>query len=168
MSNYYDTLGVSPSANKAEIKKAYHKLCMIYHPDKGGDKDKFIKINEAYEALNTFNPNKTHNIHYEKRQSGYIMVLSNHYNDIIGSITHHLLIMKVASIQTDVFNGIQHKWNTLYSFDISLTISKKFLIACNYEYKIYFYMMDGSIIVQSHSFKDPRSKFRKIIDKIFN
>lgn len=53
--DYYETLGVSRSATDAEIKKAYRKLAMKYHPDKNpGDKsseDKFKECSEAYEAL---------------------------------------------------------------------------------------------------------------------
>lgn len=52
MSNsYYDTLGVTKNSSHDTIKKAYHKLAMKYHPDKGGDEDKFKKINEAFEVL---------------------------------------------------------------------------------------------------------------------
>lgn len=168
MSNYHDILGVSPTATKADVKKAYHKLCMIYHPCQGGNANEFLKIKEAYDALNTFNPNKTHNIHYERRPSGMVQPLSSYHNSVTGSITHHVLIMRVIKIETDVFNGIQHSKNALYSFDAEFIISKKFLIACNYSYNIYFHMMDGSIVTLSHSFKDPRSKFRKTWDKIFN
>ncbi len=53
--NYYEILGVPKTANEAEIKKAYRKLAMQYHPDRNqGDKaaeEKFKQINEAYAVL---------------------------------------------------------------------------------------------------------------------
>lgn len=53
--SYYDLLGVSSSATEQELKKAYRKLAVKYHPDKNqGDKEaeeKFKKISEAYEVL---------------------------------------------------------------------------------------------------------------------
>lgn len=54
--DYYKILGVSKNATENEIKKAFHKLALVNHPDKGGDKDKFQKINIAYEVLS--DPNK--------------------------------------------------------------------------------------------------------------
>lgn len=51
MTSYYDTLGVSVEASSAEIKKAYRKLAMKHHPDKGGDTEKFQEIQRAYEVL---------------------------------------------------------------------------------------------------------------------
>jgi curved DNA-binding protein len=53
--NYYDLLGVAKTASEAEIKKAYRKLAMQYHPDRNPDdksaEEKFKKINEAYAVL---------------------------------------------------------------------------------------------------------------------
>lgn len=53
--DYYDVLGVGKSVDATEIKKAYRKLAMKYHPDKNpGDKEaeeRFKEINEAYEVL---------------------------------------------------------------------------------------------------------------------
>jgi molecular chaperone DnaJ len=53
--DYYEILGVDRKADKAEIKKAYRKLAMQYHPDKNPDdkaaEDKFKEAAEAYDVL---------------------------------------------------------------------------------------------------------------------
>jgi len=50
--DYYEILGVSKSASADELKKAYRRLAVQHHPDRGGDETKFKEINEAYEVLN--------------------------------------------------------------------------------------------------------------------
>lgn len=50
--DYYEVLGVRRTASDDEIKKAFRKLAVKYHPDKeGGSEEKFKEINEAYEVL---------------------------------------------------------------------------------------------------------------------
>jgi len=53
--NHYDSLGITPKATQADVKMAYYKLSMVYHPDKNEGSEnaaqKFRDISEAYEVL---------------------------------------------------------------------------------------------------------------------
>jgi curved DNA-binding protein len=69
--DYYKILGVSRNANADEIRKAYRKLAMQYHPDRNPDdrqaEERFKEINEAYQVLN--DPQKR--AHYDRLGSAY-------------------------------------------------------------------------------------------------
>ncbi len=52
--NYYEILGVSENASDEEIKKAFRKLALRYHPDRNSNaaaEEKFKEISEAYSIL---------------------------------------------------------------------------------------------------------------------
>jgi DnaJ family protein B protein 4 len=49
--SFYKTLGVSPKASQKELKRAYLKMALKHHPDKGGDEETFKELSKAYDVL---------------------------------------------------------------------------------------------------------------------
>lgn len=47
----FQTLGLEPGANQAEIRRAYREKAKTLHPDRGGDEASFKRVTEAYERL---------------------------------------------------------------------------------------------------------------------
>ena len=73
MKDYYQILGVSQQAHEEEIKRAFRKLVIAYHPDKNPSPEAeiiILEINEAYEVLS--DPEKR--THYDNLLSGRITV----------------------------------------------------------------------------------------------
>ena len=50
--NFYEELGLKKNATKSEIKSSYRSLVKKHHPDKGGEKEQFLSIQNAWETLN--------------------------------------------------------------------------------------------------------------------
>jgi DnaJ-class molecular chaperone len=67
MKNYYSILGINKNASEEDIKQSYRKLAREHHPDKGGDKNLFQEIQEAYETLS--DSNKKQQYDYENSQN---------------------------------------------------------------------------------------------------
>jgi len=81
---YYDLLGIQRGADQEEIKRAYKKMAVKHHPDKGGDVETFKEISLAYETLSN---NEKKNIYdqvgdegYQAAQQGGGMPQHHHFN----------------------------------------------------------------------------------------
>ena len=111
--DYYEVLGVSKTANKDELKKAYRKLAMQYHPDRNpGNKEAeemFKEAAEAYEILNDDNKRARYDRfgHEGVKGSGFgsqgfsdINDIFSHFSDIFGG---------GSSIFDDFFGGGQQR-----------------------------------------------------------
>jgi curved DNA-binding protein CbpA len=76
MKNYYEILSISKNATDIEIKKAFRKLALQYHPDKNKSKDAhniFVQINIAYETLKNIEKREEYNnkLSFNKKNDTY-------------------------------------------------------------------------------------------------
>jgi molecular chaperone DnaJ len=108
--DYYEILGVNKNATKDDLKKAYRKLAMMYHPDRNPDdkdsEEKFKEAAEAYEVLNDDNKRSQYDRfgHEGMRGSGYG---SQGFSDINDIFSHFSDIFGGGSIFDDFLGGNQ-------------------------------------------------------------
>ncbi len=110
--DYYEVLGVDKGATKDDLKKAYRKLAMQYHPDRNPDdknaEEKFKEAAEAYDVLR--NDDKSANYdrfgHDGLRNTGFG---SSGFTDINDIFSHFSDIFGGASIFDDFFGGGQRQ-----------------------------------------------------------
>jgi len=83
----YEILGVAKNSSTIVIKEAFKKLAMEHHPDKGGDADEFIKVQQAYEILSDPKSRKLYD------ETGFIpnmneesMIISKAKNNLIQAL----------------------------------------------------------------------------------
>jgi molecular chaperone DnaJ len=108
--DYYEILGVNKNATKDDLKKAYRKLAMMYHPDRNPDdkdsEEKFKEAAEAYEVLNDDNKRAQYDRygHEGMRSSGFN---SQGFSDINDIFSHFSDIFGGGSIFDDFLGGNQ-------------------------------------------------------------
>jgi len=107
--DYYEILGIERNASIDEIKKAYRKLAMQYHPDRNpGNKeaeDKFKEATEAYEALSDENKRRRYD------QFGHAGMKSTDFHTYSN-------VNDIFSMFQDIFNGFGGGFRTSFESDI--------------------------------------------------
>ena len=104
--NHYDILEIDKNASQNEIKKAYRRLAVKYHPDKNPDNSEaeinFKKIAEAYEILSD-----------EKKRKNYDMYETN--TNIVISDPMDLFSQIFKTEQSDIFNMMESMEMSLHN-----------------------------------------------------
>jgi curved DNA-binding protein CbpA len=72
--DYYGILGLTPEASHDEIKRAYRRLALRYHPDRNRDdpdsEDRLKEVNEAYRILGDVDKKRAYDLIYGRRLEG--------------------------------------------------------------------------------------------------
>jgi curved DNA-binding protein len=121
--DHYNTLGVPRNASQEEIKKAFRKLAMTHHPDKGGDSAEFQKLNDAYEVLGDpakrqqyDNPNRRNSINdgFQFNQDNFNLndlfsqIFGGGRSPAAGFSQQQVFRTQVAISLIDAYNGKEH------------------------------------------------------------
>jgi DnaJ family protein A protein 2 len=106
MKDYYQILGINRNSTEEEIKQAFRNLAKTHHPDKGGNKEKFQELQEAYDTLT--DPNKKqvydnplpqfNNIFQQGFPFNFNNIFKNQY--IKKSDHHHTYTVKLKDVYT--------------------------------------------------------------------
>ena len=121
--NFYDILNIPNTASKSDIKKAYHKLVMHYHPDKctePNSKEKFQEIQTAYEILYNDDKRKVYDGMSIEQRSQIFDLIKEYFTDIKPqySYIYNSIIDFLYSNKEDDFK------NDINSFNIKKIFSR--------------------------------------------
>jgi len=129
---YYEILEISRSADAAEIKKAYRKMALQFHPDRNqGDKEaeeKFKAINEAYQVLSDEQKRSTYD-RYGKSgldSQGFSHFSDMRYEDIMGDLGSIFESVFGGGFSSGGFGGGGSKQSRKYNLDLEAEVTLAF------------------------------------------
>ena len=107
--DYYQLLGVKREASGEEIKKAYRKLAMEYHPDRNRDRsgcEEVLKyLNEAYQILGNQEKRRQYNLSCQQPFKSYVYYQQNLNDDLM----QILRVFSRGGVGTKRFGGCRGK-----------------------------------------------------------
>jgi DnaJ-class molecular chaperone len=113
--DYYEVLGVDRSASTDEIKRAYRKLSMKYHPDRpSGDAEKFKQINQAHEVLTDSERRERYNqFGTDEPQGGGMPDMSQMFEQMFSMVNNgranhqHVIQLTLDEVYTGIVKNIK-------------------------------------------------------------
>ena len=169
--DYYNTLGVPRDADQDTIKKAYRKLAMTHHPDRGGNPTDFQKLNDAYEVLSDIskrqqydNPSARNPFNDGHPFNQHNVDIGDLFNQIFGGRfgaggvnQKQIFRTQVAISLMDVYNGKEHALQLSTSTGVKV-VNVKVPLGINHGDQVrYENVLDnGTLIIVFHIMPDLR------------
>jgi DnaJ-class molecular chaperone len=161
----YNILNINKNASDSEIKKSYHKLALKYHPDKGGDAEKFKEITLANEILSNTEKRKIYDSYGEDGLKPGFQNPNNMFNNffnqykkksIKGKDLVHILELSLEEIYTGITKKMAVTRNILCPDCLGIgCMNKNDVIICNgckgNKVKLYTTQIAPGIVQQFHS-----------------
>lgn len=132
--NYYEILGIPKNASQQDIKTAYRKLALLYHPDKnnGEHKDMFVDITTAYEILYDVEKRKQYDAETSETKVGIMEVVPHVFNFINVMAAHQAQIHNVMhSIHMNMMSHIHPPPQLNIHGTINISLQDKWMNTLN-------------------------------------
>ena len=120
---HFEILGVTRKSTKNEIKSAYRRQSMLWHPDKFSNDErkweeahlKFIQISQAYNLLKNYEPNKTY-VSVKEKSSHYNYKPSSERKDITRVIVKSSNIFSIGYDSVNKILQVEFRRGSIYEY----------------------------------------------------
>jgi curved DNA-binding protein CbpA len=126
--DYYEVLGVQPSAEVAEIRRAYLLLAKEHHPDAGGSTETMQQLNTAYKTLTSSTAKAAydmlHSFHGGKTQTDYKYTDGREVNDVTDMSDTEIdefldsLLKEYRNGPPKAKQSVRKRFKRLFTFDV--------------------------------------------------